>query len=339
MMHRPDPQPAMTEVEADRRLSSDPRDILALLAKADWHLTADDLRSATAYYRAVLQFSRHDARISVAEVQRVDDTARWIDARYQEHLLESLDLAGFDERNRHPRLQKSLDILFGKRQRDPVDEPFPQFPNSYFYPDMDYVEFAETDNLPWAGIIADNFTAMHNEALGLLADRQLFDPYVKRTVERPQGDVHGLLEKDDWSTLHLLEKGEPVPERIARVPTSFAVLDENVPLCRIANRAPTMMYSLLKPKAHIPPHTGMLNVRFVCHLPLVVPPDCGIRVGTQTRTWKPGEVMIFDDTVEHEAWNDSAQNRLVLIFDVWRPQLSAEERVQIEAIFKAVDSF
>jgi aspartyl/asparaginyl beta-hydroxylase (cupin superfamily) len=58
----------------------------------------------------------------------------------------------------------------------------------------------------------------------------------------------------------------------------------------------------------------------------VIQPDCGFRVGSEVRTWELGKALIFDDTIEHEAWNESDQPRVVMIFDIWNPLLSAAER-------------
>ena len=74
-----------------------------------------------------------------------------------------------------------------------------------------------------------------------------------------------------------------------------------------------------------------------CHLPLVVPPHCGFRVGNEVRAWEVGKLLIFDDTIEHEAWNNSAEDRIVLIFDIWRPELTEDERRAVTAIFEAID--
>ncbi|MGZ8999333.1 MAG: aspartyl/asparaginyl beta-hydroxylase domain-containing protein, partial [Allosphingosinicella sp.] len=84
---------------------------------------------------------------------------------------------------------------------------------------------------------------------------------------------------------------------------------------------------------------GMLNARLICHLPLIVPEGCGFRVGNEIRHWEFGKALIFDDTIEHEAWNDSQEDRIVLIFDIWRPELSADERRAVTAMFEAVDSY
>ena len=105
-----------------------------------------------------------------------------------------------------------------------------------------------------------------------------------------------------------------------------------------SRRGPTAFFSILEPHTKIPPHTGSTNTRLTVHLPLVVPGGCGFRVGGETREWRPGTAWIFDDTIEHEAWNESDQARAILIFDVWNPQLTALERDLVrEAMTALID--
>jgi aspartate beta-hydroxylase len=99
------------------------------------------------------------------------------------------------------------------------------------------------------------------------------------------------------------------------------------------------MFSLLKPKTRIPPHNGVTNVRLVTHLALIIPEDCGFRVGNDTRQWVPGRAWVFDDTIEHEAWNESDKLRVVLIFDIWHPHLTPPERALITALTAGVNAF
>jgi aspartyl/asparaginyl beta-hydroxylase (cupin superfamily) len=99
------------------------------------------------------------------------------------------------------------------------------------------------------------------------------------------------------------------------------------------------LFSLLRPGARIPPHTGQINARLICHLPLIVPDGCGFRVGNEVRRWIEGETLIFDDTIEHEAWNNSGRLRVVLLFDIWRPELSLEERKLVAATLAAVGAY
>jgi aspartyl/asparaginyl beta-hydroxylase (cupin superfamily) len=80
----------------------------------------------------------------------------------------------------------------------------------------------------------------------------------------------------------------------------------------------------------------MINTRLICHIPLVAPPGCRIRVGAETRELGEGKAMIFDDSFEHEAWNDSNAVRAVLLFEIWRPEISEEEKVALTMMFEAV---
>ena len=73
-------------------------------------------------------------------------------------------------------------------------------------------------------------------------------------------------------------------------------------------------------------------------VPLIVPPGCRFRVGGETRTWQEGVALAFDDTIDHEAWNDSDQLRVVLIFDVWNPHLSLAEQMMIKQFYATADA-
>jgi aspartyl/asparaginyl beta-hydroxylase (cupin superfamily) len=75
------------------------------------------------------------------------------------------------------------------------------------------------------------------------------------------------------------------------------------------------------------------------HLPLIIPPGCGFRVGAEVREWIPGKALVFDDTMEHEAWNDSDVPRAVMIFDIWNPSLSAAERDMVRTLTVAVGEY
>lgn len=333
---RPDPQ--ISEAEADRRLAARGTDILANLAKADHRLLARDLRAAAAFYGAVGRLAGQGTAIERSELLRARDAAAWIDAQFGIMLRDGLERAGLGPGRRHPRLDKALAIMRGDRPRDPEHSRFPQMPKMFFYPDVPLVEFADPAAYAWRAALEDQTAAIRAEAVQLLADPANFQPYVRQTTVRPQGDVHGLLDNPDWSTCYLTDMGQPIAERVALAPQTYAALDGPVPLCRISTRAPSIMFSLLRPRSRIPAHTGMVNCRFICHLPLIVPPDCGFRVGRSTRQWDEGRLLVFDDSVEHEAWNDSDADRLVLIFDVWRPEISLEERQQIATLFEVVDS-
>ena len=99
-----------------------------------------------------------------------------------------------------------------------------------------------------------------------------------------------------------------------------------------------MFFSILRAGRHIPPHTGVTNVRSIVHLPLIVPAGCTFRVGGEVRPWVEGEAFVFDDTIEHEARNPTDRDRAVLILDVWNPYLSDAERAMVCKMYEATAS-
>ena len=113
---------------------------------------------------------------------------------------------------------------------------------------------------------------------------------------------------------------------------------ESVPRSQVPGRMPTAFFSVLRPRTHLPAHNGVTNSRAIIHLPLIVPAGCRFRVGGETREWKVGEAWAFDDTIEHEAWNDSDELRAILIFDVWNPHLTEAEQHLLRAFFEASDA-
>ena len=142
----------------------------------------------------------------------------------------------------------------------------------------------------------------------------------------------------DWGAFHLMKDGVIVEENAKRCPSTMKAL-ETVPRPTVKGKSPIALFSRLKPGAHIPPHTGLMNTRIICHLPLIVPAGCSIRVGNQERSWKMGEMLIFDDSIEHEARNAGASERVILLFDIWRPELSEDERTFISTVFEAIEDY
>jgi len=103
-----------------------------------------------------------------------------------------------------------------------------------------------------------------------------------------------------------------------------------LPLVTLGGAAPVEAFlSILKPRTRIPPHFGLANYRLTVHLPLIVPAGCGVAVAGEARETRFGRPMIFDDSYEHSAWNNSEAARIVLIFEIWHPALSAAERTAV----------
>jgi len=172
----------------------------------------------------------------------------------------------------------------------------------------------------------------------LADDADAFTPYVQYQPGDPVNQWVDLNHSRDWTSFHLFSAGDPVSENIARCPNTAAAL-ARIDTVHLAGTCPNAMFSVLAPGARIPPHHGESNARLVAHLPLVVPDHCLFRVGFDTRRWTEGEVLIFDDTIEHEAVNQSDRIRVVLIFDVWNPLLAPEEREIVQRLAAAERAF
>jgi aspartyl/asparaginyl beta-hydroxylase (cupin superfamily) len=106
-------------------------------------------------------------------------------------------------------------------------------------------------------------------------------------------DDNHLLDSKDWSALFLCENGEIFEEALAQCPRTWEAV-QAAPLPRMAN-SPTIMFFLLRAGARIASHTATHNARLICHLPLIVPPNCGFRVGNEIRQWEEAKLLIFDD--------------------------------------------
>src|SRR5258706_8914437 len=146
-----------------------------------------------------------------------------------------------------------------------------------------------------------------------------------------------MADNPDWSAFYLWKDGAAVPGNAERCPRTLAAL-AGVPFTRVPGRAPSILFAVLRRGAHLPPHTGFINARLICHLPLVVPKGCAFRVGNETREWIEGKARVFDDTIEHEAWNRSRETRGVLLFELWRPDGTEAARPLISTLFEAADA-
>lgn len=206
------------------------------------------------------------------------------------------------------------------------------------YPFLPADEFFDRRHFPWFAALEAEAGAIRAELDALLAEPgEAIRPYVRMESGSPENKWSALDGSPDWSACFLWEYGVPNAAVMKRCPHTARVL-ESLPLARIPGRAPNAFFSILRPRSRIPAHTGVTNTRAIVHLALDVPPGCGFRVGGEMREWLEGKAFAFDDTIEHEAWNDSDARRAVLIVDAWNPHLSERECAAITAYFAANDA-
>ncbi|XP_065441703.1 aspartyl/asparaginyl beta-hydroxylase isoform X28 [Chrysemys picta bellii] len=140
-----------------------------------------------------------------------------------------------------------------------------------------------------------------------------------------------LREKGDWSQFTLWQQGRKNENACKGVHKTCALL-ERFPEATGCRRG-QIKYSVMHPGTHVWPHTGPTNCRLRMHLGLVIPKEgCRIRCAEENRTWEEGKVLIFDDSFEHEVWQDADSYRLIFIVDVWHPELTPQQRRTLPAI-------
>lgn len=302
----------------DRALALDPYFFPALLAKGMYFERLGDIRRAAYTYKDVLTIAPAQPeewmKKPLARAREVvEANTRRLDAFLEQRLTGA----------RTPRLDEAKDILTGAKKAH-VQQPtllnFPRLPPIPFY---------ERKDFPWLAEIEGATETIRDELLVLLRDdARQFGAYVDHPDGVPLNQWAELNRSPRWSAYFFWSDGIRRDENCARCPKTAALIDR-LPMARVPHAAPAAFFSTLAPKTLIPPHTGVTNTRLIVHIPLIVPEGCWFRVGNETREWKPGEALIFDDTIEHEAWNGSDQLRAVLIFDIWNPYLTEDERALV----------
>ena len=252
------------------------------------------------------------------------------------HALDPLrERYGTDELTR---VERSLAIYFFEQ---PANIPDPrQKPKFLYFPDIASQPYYPRKHFPWLETLEAATATVRDELRAVLAGGQSLEAFLGHTpAPAGQGMLRSSSDQEPaWDAYFFYRHGERYDEHCARCPQTTALLDA-LPLVRIRDHAPETLFSVLSPGTHILPHTGVTNTRLVTHLPLIVPPDCAIRVGGVEHVWQEGRCVTFDDTYEHEAWNRSEQTRVVLILDSWHPDLSEVERAAVTDLVEAIGDF
>jgi aspartyl/asparaginyl beta-hydroxylase (cupin superfamily) len=218
------------------------------------------------------------------------------------------------------RFDRCIDLMLAKRR---LYTPAPSFMH---FPFLSNREFYPRDLFPWMTRLEQSSESIREELLAVLRDdAQSLVPYIDYPEHRPLDQWRDLNRSRRWGAYFLWQDGAELAAHQERCPRTVAALKE-IPRFEVPRRGPTAFFSVLDARTHIPAHTGTSNVRLTVHLPLVIPGNCRFRVGAETRAWAEGQAWAFDDTIEHEAWNDSDVARAILIFDIWHPELTDAER-------------
>lgn len=215
----------------------------------------------------------------------------------------------------------------------PDDKMGPK-PYIFFAPDLPATAVFDNDTANWTADVSRHCADITAEFIALMdSDAQAGAPYVPAS-SRLGADWSPLKGQKNWNAVHLFKDGVPQPAADA-CPKTVAAL-RAVPMVHQNGHPMEVFFSVLKPGVTIPAHYGLANCRATGHLPLIVPGDGAIRVGTHTHRWQVGQPFIFDDSFDHSAWNHHTDSmRVVLIFEAWRPDMSDDEIGAVQASYRA----
>lgn len=317
-----------------RALEADPYFVQAMFQSGVLLEELGQLQAAAFHFKNVLDTATaevaEDPRFAAMLARAREAVAKSnsaLDQRIEQATAGSVDLP--------TRAREAVAILTGKHRQ------YTSEPTFFTVPRLPALPFFDRELTPWIGELESASDVILEEASRVIAEDAAeatsFVPYVANPPEVPSNQWAELNHSPKWGAYFFYKHGAADEANRARCPRTTDLL-ERMPLLRLAGRGPNAMFSLLQPGTRIPPHTGVTNIRSTVHLPLVIPPGCGFRVGAETREWMPGTAWVFDDTIEHEAWNDSDKVRLILIFDVWNPLLSADEQAYYMDVLAAYDA-
>ncbi|MFT3791265.1 MAG: aspartyl/asparaginyl beta-hydroxylase domain-containing protein [Rudaea sp.] len=319
-------------------LDIDPYFLPGLLARGEFLERDKRSRAAAAVFRNVLKVAGNDpahwpqalrkrlehARAAVA--RDGDELAAFLKHKVDAQYAAVDAIAG-------GRWDEAMAILAGK------SKPYAHECNQLHVPRLPAITFYDDALFPWMREVEARTEAIKAELQEMLVRRQdEFVPYIQYPPGAPVNQWDKLNHSRNWSGFHLYQHGAPVREHLDQCPKTAETL-ALVDAVTIAGLCPNAMFSALAPHAHIPPHTGETNARLVAHLPLVVPENCHYRVGYDWKQWREGKCWVFDDCIEHEARNDSDRLRVILMFDVWNPQLAPAEREMVGALAEAMNEY
>jgi aspartate beta-hydroxylase len=233
------------------------------------------------------------------------------------------------------RVEQTVRIHLSMEQ--PVFPDPRQKPSFLFFPGLPATPYLDKGLIPEIETLEAATPDIRAELLALLPSATGRER-VFHTGELEQANLRGLEEPPSWNGYYFFRHGERRADNCAACPITAAALDA-LPLSRVPGHGPEVLYSVFSPGTHLLPHCGVTNTRVVGHLPLMIPEDCALRVGGEDHHWREGEVVVFDDTYDHEAWNRSDRTRVVMIFDLWNPFLTQAERAVLSGLVIAMGEF
>jgi aspartate beta-hydroxylase len=236
------------------------------------------------------------------------------------------------------RVDRALAGYLGEADATPADPR--QRPKFLYFQDLPSTPYLDPYLQPWAQTLVDAFPDVRAEAAQLLDEQVPLPGFLTfKEGDKVEKYLTGTGPNPAWDAFFFYRRGRRYDDNHLRCPKTSALL-ESIDLCRIRDQTPEICFSVLTPGSHIMPHFGVTNTRVVMHMPLIVPGECALKiVDGEEHRWKEGELMMFDDTFQHEAWNKSDQTRVNLLMDCWNPHLTEVEKLALKELVETISDF
>ena len=184
-----------------------------------------------------------------------------------------------------------------------------QNPTTSYFPGLRACAVYDPREIAWTALLERAYPQIKPELLGMIG-RVKLSPHPQRFADT-----------GSWRVKYFYVQGEEQEEAHRLCPNTSALLKSCMPM----GPSHQVFCSVLGGGSHIAPHCGPVNTRLTCHLGLIIPPDATLRVGSEVVIWEEGQCLVFDDSFEHEAWNKSDGERIVLLIQFWHPDLTEAE--------------
>ncbi|MFF8618464.1 aspartyl/asparaginyl beta-hydroxylase domain-containing protein [Streptomyces sp. NPDC015350] len=241
------------------------------------------------------------------------------------HLESWIDRTGAD-RSQLTRIFEGMDE---GESRTPSTETGPQRPE-ILCPGLEASPWWDKNRFPWIAGLEKAYPDIRGEFLKAWGAA---GPDADGIMRHPNS--RNLARSGRWSAYYFHLLGQVNQRNMDSCPRTSAVLSG----ISGADSAGMSYFSVMDPGTHVAPHCGFINVRVRCHLGLVVPEGCAMRVHDETRDWTEGMAFTFDDSFDHEVWNKSEGIRAVLLFDVWHPDLNDTEKAAMTYMMQVWKEF
>jgi hypothetical protein len=208
-----------------------------------------------------------------------------------------------------------------------------QKPQLFFVPDLEPIPVYGPGHMPWQAELEAAFEDIREEFLANWEEaRNEERPYLEPGAAALGENWKPLADSLNWGSLHLYKQGVANPRLVDLFPTTLEALHA-VPLVDTPNGPSEILFSVLQGEQRIPPHYGVANTAVTVHMPIIATDRSAIRVADDDFKWQQGKVFAFDDSFEHESWNESAEPRVNLLFETWHPDLTDDEKGAITMAF------